>query len=164
MNVTNMMGGRHSPERVKSSLVAFNLRIFDEPQGTSAEYGCLPTPSPAPSPSVVAPMDVYLRREDSHEYRMLKFSGCIPSEEKLASGSRDRSPGTSSWELIDEPETLDTPALSPKSTPVRPTKVPELDSEISELALSVDSQPLSDDTEAYKEAVTEYQLASKRSM
>ena len=95
---------------------------------------------------------------------MMRFSGCIPSQDKLVSEPRDIPPETSSWELIDEPETPDTPALSPKSTPVRPTKVPELDSEISELALSVDSQPLSDDTEAYKEAVAEYQLASKRSM
>ncbi|CAG7562696.1 unnamed protein product [Fusarium equiseti] len=155
---------RHSPERVKSSLVSFNLRMFDEPQGISAEYGCLPTPSPASSPSVVAPMDVYLRREDSHEYRMMRFSGCIPSQDKPVSGARDIPPETSSWELVGEPEMPDTPALSPKSTPVRPTKVPELNSEISELALSVDSQPLSDDTDAYKEAVAEYQLASKRSI
>ncbi|KAJ4021322.1 hypothetical protein NW752_004329 [Fusarium irregulare] len=163
---------RHVPERVKSSLVSFNLRIFDEPQGTSAELGCLPPPSLASSPSVVAPMDVYLRREDSHEFRMMRFSGCIPSQDKAASGPGIISSETSSWELVNEPQTLDTPALSPKSTPIRPTKVPHpkvindslLDSDVSELALSVDSQPLSDDTEAYKEAVAEYQLASKRSM
>jgi hypothetical protein len=169
VNVTNMTGGTHSPERVKSSLVSFNLRIFDEPQGIGAEYGCLPTPSPASSPSVVAPMDVYLRREDSHEYRMMRFSGCIPSEDKLASEARDISLETSSWELVQDSacgrETLDTPALSPKSTPIRPTKKDSLSgSDVSELALSVDSQPLSDDIEAYKEAVAEYQLASKRSM
>jgi len=164
-----MVGGRHTPECVNSSLVSFNLRIFDEPQGTSAEYGCLPTPSPASSPSVVAPMDVYLRHEDSHEYRMMRFSGCTPSQDKLASEPRDISPETSSWELVNEAlYRRETPALSPKSTLIRPTKVPEnesmSDSDVSELALSVDSQPLSDDTDAYKEAVAEYQLASKRSM
>ncbi|KAH7182470.1 uncharacterized protein B0J16DRAFT_373096 [Fusarium flagelliforme] len=158
---------RHAPECVKSSLVSFNLRIFED-QGTSTEFGCLPSPSPASSPSVVAPMDVYLRREDSHEYRMMRFSGCIPSQDKQAFEARDISLETSSWELVQDPacgrETLDTPALSPKSTPIRPTKVLESDSDISELALSVDSQPLSDDTDAYKEAVAEYQLASKRSI
>ncbi|KAJ4114810.1 hypothetical protein NW768_011364 [Fusarium equiseti] len=159
---------RHVPERVKSSLISFNLRIFDEPQGTSAEYGCLPTPSPASSPSVVAPMDVYLRLEDSHEYRMMRFSGCIPNQVKLAPEPRDIPPGSSSWHFVEDPtcsqERPDTPTLSPKSTPIRPKTVNLLDSDISELALSVDSQPLSDDTEAYKEAVAEYQLASKRSI
>ncbi|RFN43566.1 hypothetical protein FIE12Z_12198 [Fusarium flagelliforme] len=160
---------RHVPERVKSSLVSFNLRIFDEPQGISVEHGCFPPSSPASSPSVVAPMDVYLRREDSHEYRMMRFSGCIPSQDKLASEARNISLETSSWELVQDSacgrETLDTPALSSKSTPIRPTKKDSLsDSDVSELALSVDSQPLIEDTDAYKEAVAEYQLASKRSM
>jgi hypothetical protein len=160
----NIVCDRHIPGRVKSSLISFDLRIFDEPQGTS----CLPTPSPASSPSVVAPMDVYLRREDSHEYRMMRFSGTVLDQNTQTSEPGDMPPGSSSWEVVKDPacrrETLDTPALSPKSTPIQPTKVPESDSDISELALSVDSQPLSDDTEAYKEAVAGYQLASKRSM
>ncbi|KAM0297276.1 hypothetical protein ACHAPM_009809 [Fusarium culmorum] len=35
-------------------------------------------------------------------------------------------------------------------------------SDMSELALSVDSQPLGDDTERYEEAIAEYKAASKR--
>ncbi|KAL4724666.1 hypothetical protein ACLX1H_008108 [Fusarium chlamydosporum] len=124
-------------------------------------------------------MDVYLRYDESHEYRMMKLSGTALQDGKQAFESRNMSPETSSWEFVDCPaigrETPNTPVLqpelSPKSAalPLAKSSRPKgnrdslSDSDISELALSVDSQSESVDTETYKEAIAGYRAASKRS-
>ncbi|RGP72414.1 hypothetical protein FLONG3_6810 [Fusarium longipes] len=167
----------HTSEPVKSLLSSFDLRMFEEQRGSSPEYGCtLPAPSLASSPSVVAPMEVYLRCEESHKTRMMRVSETKSQQDKSTSEPVATSPAeTCSWEFIDNPtHSRDIPnipslqrALSPKSAifkPLRPAGNGEelSDSDISELAISVDSKPLSDNTEAYKEAVAEYKAASKR--
>ncbi|CEI68240.1 hypothetical protein FVEN_g11808 [Fusarium venenatum] len=164
---------RHTPEPVKS-LLSFDLGIFEEPRESPHYEHTLPAPSPASSPSVVAPMDVYLRCDESHGFRMLRLSGTALQQDKNTQLD-DMSPAeTSSWEFIHPAQIPNTPvlqpALSPKSAatpsadPCRPRGLKSIPSgsDMSGLALSVDSQPLSDDTEAYEEAIAEYKLASKR--
>ncbi|KAG8349976.1 hypothetical protein FVEN_g11808 [Fusarium venenatum] len=119
-------------------------------------------------------MDVYLRCDESHGFRMLRLSGTALQQDKNTQLD-DMSPAeTSSWEFIHPAQIPNTPvlqpALSPKSAatpsadPCRPRGLKSIPSgsDMSGLALSVDSQPLSDDTEAYEEAIAEYKLASKR--
>ncbi|OBS20489.1 hypothetical protein FPOA_06857 [Fusarium poae] len=163
---------RHTPEPVKSPL-SFDLGIFEEPRENRHEP-TLPAPSPTSSSSVVAPMDVYLRCDESHESRMMRLGGTVLQDKHTEPG--DVSPAeTSSWEFIRGPAHIPNtpvlqPALSPKSTGIpsaelcRPRGCKNISSgsDMSDLALSVDSQPMSDDTEAYEEAIAEYKLASKR--
>jgi hypothetical protein len=165
---------RHTPEPARPSS-SFDLGIFEEPREHSLQYGrTLPTPSPVSSLSVVAPMDVYLRYEESHGSRMMRLSEAAlqqdnPSELYMPPAE------TCSWEFIDVPAQIPNtpvlqPALSPKSTGISSAEPPRprghksilSASDMSELALSVDSKSLSDDTETYKEAVAEYKAASKR--
>ncbi|KAF5234144.1 hypothetical protein FAUST_7795 [Fusarium austroamericanum] len=156
---------RRTPEPVKSPL-SFDLGIFDEP---NLHGPTLPTPSIASSPSVVAPMDVYLRCDESHESRMIRFSGTVLRQYKHTE-LEDISPaGTCSWEFVSA-QIPNTPVLQPALSP-KPTANPPhasghknimSGSDMSELALSVDSQPLSDDMERYEEAIAEYKAASKR--
>ncbi|EKJ75791.1 hypothetical protein FPSE_03971 [Fusarium pseudograminearum CS3096] len=156
---------RYTPERVKSPF-SFDLGIFDEP---SLHGPTLPTPSIASSPSVVAPMDVYLRCNESHESRMMRLSGTASQQYKHTE-LKDISPaGTCSWEFVSA-QIPNTPVLQPALTP-KPTansshtsgnKNIFSGSDMSELALSVDSQPMGDDTERYEEAIAEYKAASKR--
>jgi hypothetical protein len=113
-------------------------------------------------------MDVYLRCDESHESRMMRLGSKISDQDNSTSGLENIS--TCSWEFIDVPphsqEMPNTPVLSPKPSakPSHPrgNKIILSDSDMSELALSVDSQPLSDDTQTYKEAVAGYKAASKR--
>jgi hypothetical protein len=119
-------------------------------------------------------MDVYLRCDESHESRMMRLGGTVLQDKHTEPG--DVSPAeTSSWEFIRGPAHIPNtpvlqPALSPKSTGIpsaelcRPRGCKNISSgsDMSDLALSVDSQPMSDDTEAYEEAIAEYKLASKR--
>lgn len=156
---------RRTPEPVKSPL-SFDLGIFDEP---SLHGPTLPTPSIASSPSVVAPMDVYLRCDESHESRMIRFSGTVLQQYKHTE-LEDISPaGTCSWEFVSA-QIPNTPVLQPALSPKPTAKPPHASghknimsgSDMSELALSVDSQPLSDDMERYEEAIAEYKAASKR--
>ncbi|QPC78258.1 hypothetical protein HYE68_009010 [Fusarium pseudograminearum] len=155
---------RNTPERVKSPL-SFDLGVFDEP---SLHGPTLPAPSITSSPSVAAPMDVYLRCDESHESRMIRLSGTTLQQYKHE--IEDMSPAeTCSWEFVSA-QIPNTPVLQPALNP-KPTANPSharghknimSGSDMSELALSVDSQPLGDDEERYEEAIAEYKAASKR--
>ncbi|KAJ4266033.1 hypothetical protein NW762_004006 [Fusarium torreyae] len=193
---------RHTPDPtmvppydsvVKSIVNRAESPIFEEPQETSSEDGCplLPSePSRSSSPSVVAPMEVYLRHEESHELRMMRLGSVTPkgmlSQGKRKSEPKDipSVPETSSWQIVDGPSTLDqqektpsTPVLQPAPSP-RPTnstvdvagpKVEQedtpsasSDSDVSELSLSTASHTGSGSIDG-ADAAIEVQRAAKKS-
>ncbi|KAM0342437.1 hypothetical protein ACHAPU_009624 [Fusarium lateritium] len=169
---------RCTPDPARSPLPPSELANFEESRDVTLEHGVfLPEPSLGSSPSVVAPMEVYLRCDESHESRMVKLSGTVLDQDKQRSEPKDMSPSpeTSSWEIVYNPSVLSqevpgTPLLrtelSPKTTAVQSIRTTDLkaktddsmsvcsDSDMSELSLPVALVPGSN---GCKDAVVEHQ-------
>ncbi|KAM0487969.1 hypothetical protein ACHAP7_001787 [Fusarium lateritium] len=180
---------RYVPEPARSPPVPLELRRLGEPRERVIEHECsLPVPSTRSSSSVVAPMEVYLQCDESHESRMMRLGGTMLEHGKQTSEPREISPSpeTSSWEVVNCPttpgqEVPNTPVLQPalnsKAADIRSTKTADSKvepedilsvcsgSEMSELSLPVALRTGSGSTSVYKDAVAEYQSAkrSKRS-
>ncbi|KAH7260804.1 uncharacterized protein BKA55DRAFT_686383 [Fusarium redolens] len=175
---------RDNPDPSRNTLVPLESQKIEDRHEPSSEHGCtLPTPSLPSSPSVVAPMDAYLRCGESLEARLIRL-GAILSQDRQTSEPENisLSPEASSWDVVNTPQTLDqkvpsTPLLQPtqgpKTTDLQPTTTdPDIEvigrisvdsKSVSDLLLSGASQTASDSTEDYKEAVIEYRNAAKRS-
>ncbi|KAF5001936.1 hypothetical protein FGRMN_677 [Fusarium graminum] len=177
---------RCTPEPTRSSLPPSEIESFQEQQDTTPGYGIsLPSPSLGSALSVVAPMEVYLRCDESHESRMVKLSGAILDQDGQRSEPRGipPSPETSSWEIVFDPfifseevpgTSLLRPELSPKTTAIRSTETTDLeaktddglslcsDSDMSELSLPVALRAGDNGCNVCKDAVAEYE-ATKRS-
>jgi hypothetical protein len=179
-----MVMNRDNPDPSRNTLVPLESQKIEDRHEPSSEHGCtLPTPSLPSSPSVVAPMDAYLRCGESLEARLIRL-GAILSQDRQTSEPENisLSPEASSWDVVNTPQTLDqkvpsTPVLQPtqgpKTTDLQPTTTdPDIEvigrisvdsKSVSDLLLSGASQTASDSTEDYKEAVIEYRNAAKRS-
>ncbi|WKT46806.1 hypothetical protein QSH57_011680 [Fusarium oxysporum f. sp. vasinfectum] len=152
-----------NPEPTRTPLVPLESQKIEGCHDPNPGHGCtLPIPSPFSSPSVVAPIDVYLQQTSEPENISL-------------------SPEASSWDVVNTPQTLDrkvpsTPVLQPtqcpKATNLQPTTTgPDIedvdrmsvDSKyVSDLLLSDASHAASDSADSHKEAIIQYQNAPKR--
>ncbi|KAG5755284.1 hypothetical protein H9Q69_008063 [Fusarium xylarioides] len=175
---------RDNPEPSRTPLVPLESQKIEDRHDPDAGHGCtLPIPSPSSSPSVVAPIDVYLRCGESQslEARLIGL-GAILSQGRQTSEPENISPSpeASSWDIVNTPQTLEqkvpsTPVLqpiqSPQTTGLQPT-TRDRDTEVvdrisvgpktvSDLLLSDASQAANDHTEEYKEALIKYHSAKR---
>ncbi|KAG5663525.1 hypothetical protein KAF25_001461 [Fusarium avenaceum] len=172
-------------EPTKSPLAPLELQCLEEPRETTIGHECsLPAPSTMSSSSVIAPMEVYLQCDESHESRMMRLGGTVLDQGKQTSEPREISPSpeTSSWEIVNYPippgqqmpsSPMLQPTLNSKATDVRPTKTTDSkveledllsvcsDSEMSELSLPVALRAGSDSTSVYKRVVAECKAAKR---
>ncbi|EMT71861.1 hypothetical protein FOC4_g10001451 [Fusarium odoratissimum] len=167
----------------RNTLAPLESQKIEDCHDPNPGHGCtLPIPSPSSSPSVVAPIDVYLQCGESLEARLIRL-GAILSQGRQTSEPEDisLSPEASSWDVVNTPQTLDrkvpsTPVLQPtqcpKATNLQPTTTdPDIedvdrmsvDSKyVSDLLLSDASHVASDSADSHKEAIIQYQNAPRR--
>ncbi|KAF9772885.1 hypothetical protein IL306_009376 [Fusarium sp. DS 682] len=177
---------RDNPEPAKVPLAPLESQKIKDQYDDNLEPGCtLPTPSLASSPSVVAPLDVYLRCGESLEARLMRLGAILaPGRQTSEPENISLSPETSSWEVVDTPQALSPkvpstpvlqPSLGPKMAVPQPaTTDPDMvvvnnkisvdsKSSVSDLFLPEASQTVSDSIEDYKQAAREYRSAAKQS-
>lgn len=174
---------RDNPEPTRTALVPLESQKIEDCHDPNPGHGCtLPIPSPSSSPSVVAPIDVYLQCGESLEARLIRL-GAILSQGRQTSEPEDisLSPEALSWDVVNTSQTLDrkvpsTPVLQPtqcpKATNLQPTTTdPDIedvdrmsvDSKyVSDLLLSDASHAASDSADSHKEVIIQYQNAPKR--
>ncbi|KAF5672539.1 hypothetical protein FHETE_3673 [Fusarium heterosporum] len=176
---------RCTPEPTRSSLPPFEIESFQEQHDTTLGHGSsLPAPSLGSSSSIVAPLEVYLRCDESHESRMVRLGGTILNQDRQYSEPRTipPSPETSSWEFVFDPFRLSEevpgtpllrPELSPKTTAIQSIKTTDLnaktsdelslrsDSDMSELSLPIALRAGGNGCNVCKDTAAEYQ-ATKR--
>ncbi|KAI7771651.1 hypothetical protein LZL87_005927 [Fusarium oxysporum] len=174
---------RDNPDPSRNTLAPLESQKIEDRHESSSEHGCThPIPSPSSSPSVVTPMDVYLRGGESLEARLLRLGAILSQGRQMSEPENiSLSPEASSWDVVNTPQTLDrkvpsTPVLQPtqypKATGLQPTTTdPDIevvdrmsvDSKyVSDLLLSDASHAASDSADSHKEAIIQYQNAPKR--
>ncbi|KAF4439189.1 hypothetical protein FACUT_4266 [Fusarium acutatum] len=175
---------RDNPEPSRNTLVPLESQKIEDGHDPNAGHGCtLPIPSPSSSPSVVAPIDVYLRCGGSLEARLIRLDAILSQSKQTSEPENiSLSPEASSWDVVNTSQTFEqkvpsTPVLQPiqgpKTTDHQPTTTdPAIEVEhkisvdsktVSDLLLSDALQAASDHTEEYKEALIEYRNSAKRS-
>ncbi|KAF5627470.1 hypothetical protein F52700_8396 [Fusarium sp. NRRL 52700] len=175
---------RDNPEPARTPLVPIESQKIEDSHDPNAGHGCtLPIPDPSSSPSVVAPIDVYLRCGESLEARLIRLDAILSPLRQISEPENiSRSPEASSWGVVNTSQTPEqkvpsTPVLQPiqdpKTTNHQPTTTdPDIEVEdkisvdsktMSDLLLSDASQPASDNTEEYKEALIKYRNSGRRS-
>ncbi|KAF4503752.1 hypothetical protein FAGAP_30 [Fusarium agapanthi] len=175
---------RDNPDPSRNTLVPLESQKIQDRHDPNAGHGCtLPIPSPSSSPSVVAPIDVYLGCGESLEARLIRLDAILSQGRQTSEPENiSLSLEASSSDIVKSPQTLDqkipsTPVLQPiqglKATDHQPTTTdPDIEvvdkisvdsKTVSDLLLSDASQAASDHTEEYKEALIKYQNSAKRS-
>ncbi|KAF4954413.1 hypothetical protein FGADI_5279 [Fusarium gaditjirri] len=176
---------RDNPDPSRNTLAPLESQKIGDRHDPNPGHGCtLPIPSPSSSPSVVAPIDVYIRCGESLEARLIRL-GAILSQGRQTSEPENisLSPEASSRDIVNTSQTLaqkvpSTPVLQPtqgpKTTGPQPiTTDPDIEvvdkiavdpNSVSDLLLSGSSATVSDNTEDRKEAVViKYENSAKRS-
>ncbi|KAF4341772.1 hypothetical protein FBEOM_4283 [Fusarium beomiforme] len=173
---------RDNPEPSRNTLAPLESQHIKDQHEDNPEPGCtLPTPSLASSPSVAAPMDVYLRCGESFEARLMRLGAILDQGRQMSEPENiSLSPEASSWEVVNTPQTLGPkapstpiiqPSLGPRATDIQPaTADPDIevvdklsvDSSMSDLLLPDASQTVSDRIEGLKQAANEYRTAAKQ--
>ncbi|KAF5709568.1 hypothetical protein FMUND_10058 [Fusarium mundagurra] len=177
---------RDNPEPSRNTLAPLESQKIEDRHDPNAGHGCtLPIPSPSSSPSVVAPIDVYLRCDESQslEARLIRLDAILSQgRQTFEPENISLPPEASSWDIVNTPQTLEqkvpsTPVLQPtqhpKATDHQPTttypdvemgyKISVDSKTVSDLLLSDDLQPASDHTEEHKETLIKYENSAKRS-
>ncbi|KAF5552326.1 hypothetical protein FPHYL_8974 [Fusarium phyllophilum] len=174
---------RDNPEPSRNTLAPHGSQKIEDRHDPNAGHGCtLPVPSPSSSPSVVAPIDVYLRCGESLEARLIRLDAILSQARQTSEPENiSPSPEASSWDTVNTPQTLEQkvpstpvlqPAQGPKTTDHQPTttdpdvevgdKISVDSKTVSDLLLSDASQATSETADSHKEVVIQYRNTVKR--